>query len=108
MLEVGDGVCEVKSTRGDGFLGGDDFDEQITDWMVEEFLASSGVGIKEDVGAMQRVRAAAVTAKHAISERSEVPIKVPFLAFHDGRQHDLDLIISVLPFSTFALSCLNA
>jgi molecular chaperone DnaK len=94
VLEVGDGVCEVRSTGGDGFLGGDDFDEQIADWMVEEFLASHGIKISGDVPAMQRVRAAAVAAKHELSERSEVHIRVPFLAFSDGKQCDLDVILT--------------
>jgi molecular chaperone DnaK len=94
ILEVGQGVAEVRSTGGDGFLGGDDFDERVATWMVEEFLAGCRIDISEDTAAMQRVRAAAIAAKHEISERSEVPIKIPFLASKDGSPRDLDLTIT--------------
>jgi molecular chaperone DnaK len=94
ILEVGDGVAEVKSIGGDGFLGGDDFDERIASWMAEEFFAGCQIDISEDAAAMQRVRAAAVVAKHEISERSEVPVKIPFLATKDGLPRDLDLALT--------------
>lgn len=94
IMEIGDGIAEVKSTGGDGFVGGDDFDERISTWMVEEFLARSGIDISGDLTALQRVRAAAIIAKHEISERSEVPIKIPFLASKEGSPLDLNLILT--------------
>ncbi len=94
ILEVGEGVAEVKSTGGDGFLGGDDFDERVASWMVEEFFAKFQIDIGLEAEAMQRVRAAAVSAKHDISERPEVSIKIPFLAFKNGAPCDLDLALT--------------
>lgn len=94
ILESGDGVEEVRSTAGDGFLGGDDFDDRITDWMIEEFLAIHGLDVSSDPVAFERIRSAATAAKHEISQRSEVPVRIPFLASRNGRAIDLELTLT--------------
>jgi molecular chaperone DnaK len=91
IMEVGEGVCEVKSTGGDGFLGGDDFDERITSWLVEDFLAAYDIDISADHTAMHRLRAAAVAAKHELSEIPRTRIQIPFLASRDGVSRGLDV-----------------
>jgi len=94
ILEVGQGVEEVKAVAGDGFLGGDDFDERIAEWIAEEFLVTHGVDVSTDAAAVQRVRVAAVEAKHELSQREEVMISIPFLVHHDHAGIDLHLTFS--------------
>jgi molecular chaperone DnaK len=98
ILEVGEDVEEVRATGGDGFLGGDDFDERIANWMAEEFLAVCGVSVSTDISAMQRVRASAVVAKHQLSELPKAQIHIPFLASRNGVSHHLDLELTRLAF----------
>lgn len=94
IMQLGEGVEEVKSTGGDGFLGGDDFDERIALWLVEEFVSACGIDISSDLTGMQRVRAAAVAAKHELSERPKAHIQIPFLSSRDGIPRDLDVELS--------------
>ena len=79
ILELGDGVFEVKSTSGNNKLGGDDFDERIMDWMVKEFKKESGVDLSGDKMAMQRVKDAAEKAKKDLSGMSSTEISLPFI-----------------------------
>lgn len=79
ILELGDGVFEVKSTSGNNKLGGDDFDERIMDWMVKEFKKESGIDLSSDKMAMQRVKDAAEKAKKDLSGMSSTEISLPFI-----------------------------
>lgn len=93
ILEMGDGVYEVKATNGDTHLGGDDFDKKIMDWMVEEFKKQEGIDLSKDKMAMQRIREAAEKAKIELSGVLSTNINLPFItAGEDGPLHlDLDL-----------------
>mgnify|MGYP004569440549 FL=1 len=79
ILELGDGVFEVKATSGNNKLGGDDFDERIMDWMVKEFKKESGIDLSNDKMAMQRVKDAAEKAKKDLSGMSSTEISLPFI-----------------------------
>ncbi len=93
ILELGEGVFEVKATSGNNKLGGDDFDERIVQWMTEEFKKQTGVDLKKDKMAMQRLKEAAEKAKHELSSVVTSNINLPFItATSDGPQHlDLNL-----------------
>ncbi len=93
ILELGDGVFEVKATSGNNKLGGDDFDERIMDYLVKEFKKSNGVDLSKDRMAMQRLKEAAEKAKHELSSVSTTNINLPFItATSDGPQHmDINL-----------------
>jgi len=93
ILEMGDGVFEVKSTNGDTHLGGDDFDERIMKWMTGEFKKTNGIDLTPDKMAMQRIREAAEKAKIELSNMMSTNINLPFItAGADGPQHlDMDL-----------------
>ena len=79
ILELGDGVFEVKSTSGNNKLGGDDFDERVMDWMVKEFKKENGIDLSKDKMAMQRVKDAAEKAKKDLSGMSSTEISLPFI-----------------------------
>lgn len=79
VLEIGEGVIEVKSTNGDTYLGGDDFDLRIIDWLVEEFKKDQGIDLKKDKMALQRLKEAAERAKIELSTASETEINLPFI-----------------------------
>ena len=88
ILELGDGVFEVKATSGNNKLGGDDFDERIMDWMVKEFKKESGIDLSSDKMAMQRVKDAAEKAKKDLSGMSSTEISLPFITQgEDGPIH---------------------
>ena len=88
ILEIGDGVFEVKSTNGDTHLGGDDFDREIIDWLLDEFKADQGVDLSEDRQAMQRLKDAAEKAKIELSSTMETEINIPFItADASGPKH---------------------
>ena len=93
ILELGDGVFEVKSTTGDTHLGGDDFDHRIMDWMTDEFKKQNGIDLTGDKMAMQRIREAAEKAKIELSSMMTTNINLPFItAGANGPQHlDMDL-----------------
>jgi len=87
-LETGDGVVEVMATGGDAFLGGDDFDNRIIDFVADEFKAETGIDVKADVMALQRVKDAAETAKKELSSSTETEINLPFItADASGPKH---------------------
>ena len=79
ILQLGDGVFEVKSTNGDTYLGGDDFDQQILDWLIQEFRQESGIDLSKDRMALQRLRDAAERAKVELSSVLETEINLPFI-----------------------------
>jgi len=88
VLETGDNVVEVMSTGGDAFLGGDDFDNRVIDYVANEFKAETGVDIKADVMALQRVKDAAENAKKELSSSTETEINLPFItADASGPKH---------------------
>ncbi|MBT3240221.1 MAG: molecular chaperone DnaK [Chloroflexi bacterium] len=88
VLEVGDGIIEVKSTNGDTHLGGDDWDERIVNWMADEFKASNGIDLRKDRQALQRLREAAEKAKIELSSMMETEISLPYVtADADGPKH---------------------
>ena len=88
VLELGDGVFEVKSTNGDTHLGGDDFDNTIINWLVEEFQKDQGIDLKADKAAMQRLKEAAEKAKIELSATQESEINIPFItADASGPKH---------------------
>lgn len=79
VLDVGDGVFEVLATDGDAFLGGDDFDNRIIDWLADEFKAEQGIDLKNDKMALQRLKEAAENAKKELSTAMETEINLPFI-----------------------------
>ncbi|MGP1593639.1 MAG: molecular chaperone DnaK [Treponema sp.] len=88
ILELGDGVFEVKSTNGDTHLGGDDFDNRIVEWLEREFKAEQGIDLSQDRMALQRLREAAEKAKIELSSRAETEINLPFItADANGPKH---------------------
>ena len=88
ILQMGDGVFEVKSTNGDTFLGGDDFDQLILEWMIDEFKHETGIDLTTDRMALQRLRDAAERAKVELSSVLETEINLPFItADASGPQH---------------------
>jgi molecular chaperone DnaK len=88
VLDVGDGVFEVKSTNGDTHLGGDDYDRRIVDWLAEEFKKSNGIDLKADRQALQRLTEASERAKIELSSRLETSINLPFItADQTGPKH---------------------
>ena len=84
ILELGDGVFEVKSTNGDTRLGGDDFDEVIIDWLAEEFLNDENIDLRKDPMALQRLKEAAEKAKIELSSSTETEINLPYIMPVDG------------------------
>ena len=87
-LEISDGTFEVLSTDGNAFLGGDDFDNKIVDWLAAEFKSSHGIDLKNDKMALQRLKDAAETAKKELSSATETEINLPFITMTEaGPQH---------------------
>ena len=88
VLDVGDGVFEVKATNGDTHLGGDDYDRRVVDWLAEEFKKENGIDLKSDRQALQRLTEAAERAKIELSSRLETTINLPFItADQNGPKH---------------------
>jgi molecular chaperone DnaK len=84
VLEIGDGVFEVKSTDGDTHLGGDDFDNTIITWMVDEFKSENGIDLSKDPMGLQRLKDAAEKAKIELSSTTETEINLPYITAKDG------------------------
>ena len=100
VLEVGDGVCEVKATSGDTHLGGDDFDKKIVDWLADEFKRNEGIDLRKDNQALQRLTEAAEKAKIELSNTTQTNINLPFItASQDGPKH-LDLTLARAKFES--------
>jgi molecular chaperone DnaK len=88
LLEVGDGVVEVRATNGDGHLGGDDFDKRIVDWLADEFKRDQGIDLRNDPQALQRLYEAAERAKVELSTTTQTQINLPFItADASGPKH---------------------
>src|ERR1700729_964192 len=79
VLEVGDGVVEVRATSGDGHLGGDDFDKRIVDWLADEFKRDQGIDLRNDPQALQRLYEAAERAKVELSSQTQTQLNLPFI-----------------------------
>ncbi len=90
LLEIGDGVIEVKATSGDNHLGGDDWDEAVTNWLITKFKAQTGVDLTKDKMAMPRLREAAERAKIELSSSSSTSINLPYITVVDGNPVFLD------------------
>ncbi|MGN0266910.1 MAG: molecular chaperone DnaK [Lachnospiraceae bacterium] len=99
IIEIGDGVIEVLSTNGDTFLGGDDFDNKLTDYMISEFKRTEGFDLSTDKMAMQRLKEAAEKAKKELSSATTTNINLPFITVTaDGPKH-LDMTITRAKFN---------
>jgi molecular chaperone DnaK len=94
VLELGDGVFEVKATNGDTHLGGDDFDQVIMNWIIDEFKKDNAVDLKKDSQALQRIRDAAERAKIELSSAMETEINQPYITQKDGQPMHLNLKLS--------------
>ena len=94
ILEIGDGVIEVLATNGDTHLGGDDFDNKIIDWLVDNFKKDTGVDLSKDRMAMQRLKEAAEKAKIELSGMTNTNINLPFITVVDGAPQHLDYDLS--------------
>src|SRR5215204_5969060 len=94
VLEIGDGVFEVKATAGDNHLGGDNFDKAIVDWLVSEFKKAEGVDLSQDKNSLQRLYEAAEKAKIELSTTQETQINLPFITAVEGQPKHLDLKLS--------------
>jgi molecular chaperone DnaK len=90
LLEIGDGVIEVKATNGDNHLGGDDWDQRIVDWLVDKFKAAHGIDLTKDKMAMQRLREAAEKAKIELSSSQQTGINLPYIT-QDAEKNPLFL-----------------
>ena len=94
ILELGDGVFEVKSSNGDGHLGGDDFDQKVIDWIADEFNKSDGIDLRKDAMALQRLKEAAETAKKELSASKQTDINLPFVTADASGPKHLNLTLS--------------
>jgi molecular chaperone DnaK len=94
ILEIGDGVFEVKSTNGDTYLGGDDFDIRVIDWLVDEFKKLEGIDLKKDKMALQRLKEAAEKAKIELSASQETEINLPFITADQAGPKHLQMKLS--------------
>ena len=94
ILEIGEGVFEVKSTNGDTHLGGDDFDQAVIDWMAQEFLSSQGIDLRNDQMALQRLKEAAETAKCELSSTLQTDINLPFITVDASGPKHLNLTLT--------------
>ncbi|SJZ87000.1 molecular chaperone DnaK [Sediminibacterium ginsengisoli] len=102
ILELGDGVFEVKSTNGDTHLGGDDFDKVIMDWLAEEFKNQEAIDLRKDPMALQRLKEASEKAKIELSSSSETEINLPYITAVDGVPKHLVLKLSRARFEQLA------
>ncbi len=108
ILELGDGVFEVKSTNGNTHLGGDDFDQAIIDWLAEEFKKDEGVDLKKDPMALQRLKEAAEKAKIELSSSTSTEINLPYIMPVDGIPKHLVKTLSRAHFEKLADSLIQA
>jgi molecular chaperone DnaK len=94
ILELGEGVFEVKSTNGDTHLGGDDFDQKIIEWITSEFRKQSGIDVSNDRMALQRLKEAAENAKKELSQKTDASINIPFLTADQSGPKHLNLTLT--------------
>ena len=100
ILEIGEGVFDVKSTNGDTFLGGDDFDNRLITFFADEFKKENGIDLREDKMALQRLREAAEKAKHELSASSETDVNLPFITADASGPKHLNLKITRAKFES--------
>jgi molecular chaperone DnaK len=107
LLEIGDGVIEVKATSGDNLLGGDDWDQKVVDWLVERFKAGHNIDLSVDKMAMQRLREAAEKAKIELSSSTEATINLPYITASDAGPLHLDEKLSRTEFQRMTADLLE-
>lgn len=107
ILELGDGVFEVKSTNGDTFLGGEDFDLVLVDYLADEFKKEQGIDLRKDTMALQRLKEAAEKAKHELSSSVETDINLPFITADASGPKHLNLKITRAKFEALCASLLK-
>ena len=107
ILELGDGVFEVKSSNGDGHLGGDDFDQKVINWIAEEFQKSDGIDLREDPMALQRLKEAAESAKKELSSSKQTDINLPFVTADASGPKHLNLNLSRAKFDELVLDLVD-
>lgn len=107
ILELGDGVFEVKSTNGDTHLGGDDFDQVIIDWLADEFKAQENIDLRKDPMSLQRIKDAAEKAKIELSSSTETEINLPYVTAVDGVPKHLVMKLSKAKFEQLADSLIK-
>jgi molecular chaperone DnaK len=94
VLEVGDGVVEVRATSGDGHLGGDDFDKRIVDWLADEFKRDQGIDLRSDPQALQRLYEAAERAKVELSSQTQTQLNLPFITADGAGPKHLNMTVT--------------
>jgi molecular chaperone DnaK len=107
LLEIGDGVIEVKATSGDNHLGGDDWDDKIVEWLVDRFKAGHNIDLSKDKMAMQRLREAAEKAKIELSSSSEAAINLPYISAGEAGPLHLDEKLSRADFQRLTADLLE-
>jgi molecular chaperone DnaK len=107
ILEIGDGVFEVKSTHGDTHLGGDDWDQRVIDWLVTSFKNGYGIDLSQDNMAVQRLKEAAEKAKIELSQVQQTQISLPFITAKDGNPVHLDETLSRAKFQELTADLLD-
>ncbi len=107
VLELGDGVFEVRSTAGDNHLGGDDWDQRIIDWLAEKFQAEHGIDLRSDKMALQRLKEAAEKAKMELSSTSQAAINLPFITADASGPKHLDYTLSRAEFERITKDLLD-
>lgn len=107
ILELGDGVFEVKSTNGDTHLGGDDFDQRVMEWIAEQFRKSEGVDLRKDPMALQRLKEAAEKAKCELSTSMETEINLPFITADESGPKHLNIDLSRAKFESLVEDLIN-
>ena len=100
ILDVGDGVFEVKSTNGDGHLGGDDFDQRLIDHLAEQFRKAEGIDVRKDPMALQRLKEAAEKAKMELSNQMETTVNLPFITADQNGPKHLQLTVTRATFES--------
>src|SRR5690606_34184873 len=93
-LEIGEGTFQVLSTNGDTHLGGDDFDQRIIDWLIEEFKKAEGIDLKNDRQALQRLKAEAEKAKIELSSAQQTEVNLPFITADASGPKHLNITLS--------------
>jgi molecular chaperone DnaK len=107
ILEVGDGIFEVKSTAGDSHLGGDDFDRKVVDWLAQSFKQENGIDLKQDKQALQRLTEAAEKAKIELSTLTETTISLPFITADQSGPKHLEVKLTRAKFEELVFDLLN-
>lgn len=107
VLELGDGVFEVKSTNGDTHLGGDDFDQKVIEWIAGEFKKSDGIDLRKDPMALQRLKEAAESAKKELSSSKQTDINLPFVTADSSGPKHLNMSLTRAKFEELTKDLLN-